>query len=411
MLALHATQPYILYQIIHSSQYQSPLNIFARTIRNLFLRGRVKDWRVLSSARNLERDYLKRIITISNPGDSKPGPIRRNTSNTTTPKPALNRILFIGDCLWEQDQLFPEIRKICHLDVVNLRDFIKTTESQSDAAVKAIAHQACDKGKQDPDLIIFYARPALLSEAAFDAIRKRWTCPVIGMNLDDRVEFFDYRIFSRVNDNYSRWVHHFDLNLTSSIAAVDWYQNMGAEVKYMPQGFRSEKKFIQPPNSTQFKYLISFVGSMKAERLTLIEQIQTFGIEPVLFGRGWKQSTWIDDPATVFRSSQINLGIGYTLASSGIANAKGRDIECPAVGACYLTTYHWELAEMFEIGKEILCYRNAEELVEMYSFFRNRPDACLKIAQAAHKRAHAEHTWEMRLRKIFAEIGFKSTLL
>ena len=30
----------------------------------------------------------------------------------------------------------------------------------------------------------------------------------------------------------------------------------------------------------------------------------------------------------------------------------------PCVGACYLTTYHWELAEMFEIGKEILCYRN-----------------------------------------------------
>jgi len=387
------------------------LKFLSKIIRNIVLRGRIKDWRVLSSARKLELDYLKRIITIPNTSDGKPSPNRIETANAATLKPALNRILFIGDCLWEQDQLFPEIRKICNLDVVNLRDFINTTESQTEAVLQAIERQARDQSQQDPNLIFFYARPALLSEPAFDAIRKRWSCPVIGMNLDDRVEFFDYKIFSRKKDNYSQWIHHFDLNLTSSIAAADWYRQLGAEVRYMPQGFCVNPRFLQPPDCNRFEYPLSFVGSMKPERSNLIEQIRTFGIEPALFGQGWKKSVWIDEPATVFRNSQINLGIGYTLASAGIANAKGRDIECPAVGACYLTTYHWELAEMFEIGKEILCYRNADELVEMYSYYRNRPDACLKIAQAAHKRAHAEHTWEIRLRKVFSDIGFKTTLL
>lgn len=387
------------------------MKFLSKIIRNIVLRGRIKDWRVLSSARKLELDYLKRIITIPNTSDGKPSPNRIETANAATLKPALNRILFIGDCLWEQDQLFPEIRKICNLDVVNLRDFINTTESQTEAVLQAIERQARDQSQQDPNLIFFYARPALLSEPAFDAIRKRWSCPVIGMNLDDRVEFFDYKIFSRKKDNYSQWIHHFDLNLTSSIAAADWYRQLGAEVRYMPQGFCVNPRFLQPPDCNRFEYPLSFVGSMKPERSNLIEQIRTFGIEPALFGQGWKKSVWIDEPATVFRNSQINLGIGYTLASAGIANAKGRDIECPAVGACYLTTYHWELAEMFEIGKEILCYRNADELVEMYSYYRNRPDACLKIAQAAHKRAHAEHTWEIRLRKVFSDIGFKTTLL
>ena len=387
------------------------MKFLSKIIRNIVLRGRIKDWRVLSSARKLELDYLKRIITIPNTSDGKPSPNRIETANAATLKPALNRILFIGDCLWEQDQLFPEIRKICNLDVVNLRDFINTTESQTEAVLQAIERQARDQSQQDPNLIFFYARPALLSEPAFDAIRKRWSCPVIGMNLDDRVEFFDYKIFSRKKDNYSQWIHHFDLNLTSSIAAADWYRQLGAEVRYMPQGFCVNPRFLQPPDCNRFEYPLSFVGSMKPERSNLIEQIRTFGIEPALFGQGWKKSVWIDEPATVFRNSQINLGIGYTLASAGIANAKGRDIECPAVGACYLTTYHWELAEMFEIGKAILCYRNADELVEMYSYYRNRPDACLKIAQAAHKRAHAEHTWEIRLRKVFSDIGFKTTLL
>lgn len=373
------------------------------------LRGRIKDWRVLSGARNLERNYLQRIIEISNPSHQSAGTGHTKPAITATVKPALRRILFIGDCLWEQDQLFPEIRRICSLNVLNLRDFLKTSEPQTDAVVQAIERHARDQSLQDPDLIIFYARPALLSEAAFDAIRTRWSCPVIGMNLDDRVEFFDYRIFSRRNDNYAQWIHHYDLNLTSSLAAADWYRKQGAEVRYMPQGFCVHPGYLNPPTNSQFKYPLSFVGSMKPERSALLEQIQNFGIEPVLFGQGWKESVWIDDPASVFRNSQLNLGIGYTLASAGIANAKGRDIECPAVGACYLTTYHWELAEMFEIGKEILCYRNADELVEMYSYYRNRPDTCLAIAQAAHKRAHAEHTWEIRLRKLFFDLGFNTT--
>jgi spore maturation protein CgeB len=62
---------------------------------------------------------------------------------------------------------------------------------------------------------------------------------------------------------------------------------------------------------------------------------------------------------------------------------------------------HWEL------GAEILCYRNIEELIEMYSWYGKRPEVCLKIAQAAWRRAVAEHTWERRFRKIFEQSGFK----
>jgi spore maturation protein CgeB len=63
---------------------------------------------------------------------------------------------------------------------------------------------------------------------------------------------------------------------------------------------------------------------------------------------------------------------------------------------------------LFEIGKEVLCYRNVDELIELYSYYSKRPEACLKIAQAAHRRAHAEHTWKNRLRTLFREIGFNT---
>jgi hypothetical protein len=42
----------------------------------------------------------------------------------------------------------------------------------------------------------------------------------------------------------------------------------------------------------------------------------------------------------------------------------------------------------------------------MYFWYGRRPEACLKIAQAAWRRAIVEHTWEQRFRKIFQQTGF-----
>jgi spore maturation protein CgeB len=77
------------------------------------------------------------------------------------------------------------------------------------------------------------------------------------------------------------------------------------------------------------------------------------------------------------------------------------------VGACYLTTYNWELTQHYELGREILCYRDKDELIEMISFYRSRPEDCLRIAQAAWRRCTAEHTWERRFRRVFREVGFE----
>ncbi|MBV8227752.1 MAG: glycosyltransferase family 1 protein [Verrucomicrobia bacterium] len=112
----------------------------------------------------------------------------------------------------------------------------------------------------------------------------------------------------------------------------------------------------------------------------------------------------MSDTNAIFRASQINLGIG--LATPNLVTIKGRDFECPGVGACYLTTYNWELANWWEIGREILCYRNVEELIEIFAWYRNRPEDCLKIARAAWRRSVDEHTWERRFRKMFREIGY-----
>lgn len=377
---------------------KSLFSLFKRT----FLRGSIRDWWIQKRARQIDKAYLGQITSITQIKPDAP-----QVRIAKTPKPLLKNVLYIGNCMWEHEQIFPELRNICNLNALDVCPVITGRMDAREAALEHIRCYADDRNAPDPDLIFLYLRPSLLSDELFSIIRERWPCPVLGLNLDDRVEFFPYGILLSGNDNYAQWIHHFDLNLTSSLTAVDWYSARGAQVKYLPQGFRPDPRFLNPPTDSDFRYRFSFVGSVKPERENLIRQLAGYGMQPTLFGRGWEQSQWAEDPQLIFRSSQINLGIGYALASAKIANAKGRDIECPAVGACYLTTYHWELAEMFEIGKEVLCYRNFEELVEMLTYYGKRPDLCLKIAQAAHKRAHAEHTWEMRLRWLFTEMGFR----
>jgi spore maturation protein CgeB len=106
----------------------------------------------------------------------------------------------------------------------------------------------------------------------------------------------------------------------------------------------------------------------------------------------------------------MTLGIGFASPSKVLTTLKTRDFECPGSGACYLTTFNWELALHYEIGKEILCYRSVEEIVELFSFYRRRPDECWRIAQSAYRRCINEHTWEKRFRKLFEEVGITSAI-
>lgn len=373
--------------------------------KRLLLRGEaLRRWSA-RRARQLDEAYLGRLKEERR---SEPGAV--DAPSIVRPGGKLDRILFIGDCMWEQNELFPEVEKICELKSLDLNPILQEADENSlkEAAARAIEGFVAAEKDYEPDLILFYARPALLSDQVFDVIRRRWKAPLLGLNLDDRIEFFPYGILSSGNDDYAGWIRKYDLNLTSSRAAVDWYRARGAAVRHMPQGFRVDDRFVAPPSEEEIDRGFSFVGSRKQEREKVIASLCENGVEVEIFGAGWPAGDWVEDPATVFRHSQINLGIGYATPSAVLTQPKGRDIECPGVGACYLTTYNWELTELFEIGREILCYRNIEELIEIYSHYAQRPEACLRIAQAAHRRCHAEHSWEKRLRTVFREVGFKA---
>lgn len=375
-------------------------------VRRVFLRGPVLRAWIDRQNRRLDRAYLTEVIRL---GASVETPILI-TPPLISSASALGRVLLIADCLWEIDQLVPEIQRIAPVSVLDLRPILAghdADESPASLVAKAISQFIDDQASLELDAILFYARVSLLSDETFSLLRRRWKCPLLGMNLDDKVEFFSYGIFSAGNDNYGHWASYFDLNLTSSLTAADWYRKSGLPCRYIAMGFHPEPEWDRPPDRASYDHLLSFVGSRKPERELMVARLRDAGVALDLYGSGWPGTRRAKSPAEIYRRSQLNLGLGLATASGGIANLKARDFECPGTGACYLTTYNWELALHFDIGREILCYRSVEELIEMYFHYVARPEECLRIARAAHQRCAAEHTWEIRFRGVFRDLGFK----
>lgn len=374
-----------------------------RFLAKCVLRGRLLDWWLLRRGRQIDAAYRKSLI-----GEMAGGNVE--VSNPISGRgDQLRQILVIADCMWEQNDLVPELARVADTRLLDLHPGLRNMNESPEARAvvcDAVRRYAKADTSLAPDVILFYLRPGLLSEEVFALLRSLWKCPLLGMNLDDRVEFFPSRIFSAGNQNYLHWARHFDLNITNCLPATDWYRARNLPCVYSPQGVHHTSD-LTLPTSADFKYTLSFLGQVKVERRMIVDRICSAGIPIHLFGRGWPNSQWVDNPNTVFRGSQINLGIGFASPSLTLTTVKGRDFECPGVGACYLTSYSWELPLHYELGKEILCYRSVEELIEMYSWYHKRPNECLKIAQAAWRRSVAEHTWEKRFRKIFQDYGFK----
>jgi len=376
-------------------------------LRAMILRGSFLKWWSGRKLVRVETSCIGNMVDVSSralPETRQPGPI---------PRTVLKKLLFIADVMWEDNELVPELAKICEVRSLDLRPALRNQSYENPAAapqavLRSVEGFLADPRSSNADAVLFYARGALLSCEVFDLLRKACSGPIIGMNLDDKANFWPCNAYSDGGDHYRRWVNSFDLNLTNSRIASTWYREAGATCRYSPPAMRRHPQLTMPTNA-DFKYPLSFVGSVKLEREIIVAKLRDANIPVALFGNGWPDSKWEPDTTAIYRSSQINLGLG--LATPNLATMKNRDFECPGVGACYLTTFNWELAEWWEIGKEILCYRNIEELVEIFCWYRNRPQDCLAIAQAAWKRADREHTWEVRFRDIFKDLGFDRKIL
>jgi glycosyltransferase involved in cell wall biosynthesis len=142
----------------------------------------------------------------------------------------------------------------------------------------------------------------------------------------------------------------------------------------------------------------------RLETRRLAEVIRPHAHAPVSF----------EEYVRIYSAYEISLSFSNVWAdgaagSALIPHVRLRDFEAPMCRSCYLTGDSDEIAEFYEIGREIDTYRDTDELIDKTRFYLGNPGAAERLREAGYRRATRDHTWVRRFQQLFSEIGLPTT--
>ncbi len=295
------------------------------------------------------------------------------------------------------------------------------------------------------DLVLTYVSASHLAPEVVARVRER-VAPVANFFCNNVHQFHLIRALAP----------SFTTNLVPEAAALDVYRAVGARVDFFPMAANPD---VYRRQDVPIRYEATFAGQRYADRASQILALRRAGVAAHAFGQGWSGSgdgaaasrgvaegggpwraltlllagrnplvaardrvEWarlrsdfsdaLHPPARddayvrLFSESAISLGF-LVLGDSHrtrrpLRQVRLREFEAPMAGAFYLTEHLDELALHYEIGREIVCYRSREELVDRCRYYLAHPEAREPIRRAGEARAQRDHTWTRRFDGLFA---------
>jgi spore maturation protein CgeB len=97
--------------------------------------------------------------------------------------------------------------------------------------------------------------------------------------------------------------------------------------------------------------------------------------------------------------SEINFNC-TSKQMKGAVNQRVFDV--PATSSFILTDWREQIENLFEPGKEVICYHSPQEAEELTGYYLGRPKEREAIARAARSRILSEHCYEHRMKSLIA---------
>jgi hypothetical protein len=197
--------------------------------------------------------------------------------------------------------------------------------------------------------------------------------------------------------------HAVDLNLTNDPHGMGRYAVHGGLAMFHAEAADPEQ---HRPISAEFEHDVSFIGARYGWRPSFIKQLGRRGIAVSCFGKGWPNgSVSNEEMKVVYARSRINLGFGGIGHSRSLMCLKGRDFEVPMSGAVYLTQHNPELALVFDLGTELLTYRDEDDCARIIRELLADQDRAARIRRAARERCLRDHTYFARWSQVLRTLG------
>jgi len=241
-------------------------------------------------------------------------------------------------------------------------------------------------------------------------------------------------------DNYSRfYAPHFTKVVTTWSKGREKYAKYGITNVIRSQwGFNSGiYRAVVVPNQD---IDVSFIGMRTPHREKIINDIRAAGVNVFVRGFGWDEGrASFDEMLEIFSRSKINLNLNPPMSALSlksiaqiffrrrrnwivpdfwhvpsnlrsyfqkkIPQIKARPFEITGSGGFCITGTADDMENYYIPDKEIVIYENTEDLIKKTRYYLEHDNERRAIAKAGYERALKEHSYDMRLEKIFNECG------
>ncbi len=299
-----------------------------------------------------------------------------------------------------------DLQELCDLEKIDLKIYSKEADSRVKAKISTPNGCICvldagkvkeDIDKYHPDCMILNSGGMTMEDEAFRYAREKGVITV-GISLSDP-DVFPY--------NGQIYAYKFDLFYTNSKFSLEnQYKELGEKVKCFPFAASPKHHYYMP--AVKKEYDIVVVGHARPDRVDIVRRLSE-KYKVGTYGGGWESSLGVVnglEHVKAINSGKMYLSFAHTMA--GYDNVKVGLFEAMACKQVVITSYMEELSDYFEIGKEILCYKNVDELEEIVDYYMKHEDEREEIRESAYQRFLREHTYEKRWLSVMEDIWAKS---
>jgi spore maturation protein CgeB len=246
------------------------------------------------------------------------------------------------------------------------------------------------------DYVAMGARPIYCQEAANPNIYKPYDLPVefdvtfVGRAYGDRPVYLKYLLEKGIDVHVWGWGWH-DFSTESEtprLSSLPRRASLGMRLLMTKSGRQVLRQYFRrhsPEDTRNAEPRAVLPASIVGSALSDLELIQMYSRSKINLGF----SSCGDTHKTGDRILQVRL----------------RDFEVPMTGGFYMVEHMEELEEFFDLGKEIVCYTDKEDLADKIKYYLKHDAEREGIRKAGHERCLRDHSWHKRFQMSFKEMG------
>lgn len=271
--------------------------------------------------------------------------------------------------------------------------------------------------KRKPDLLFIIKGDYIFPET-LESIKKTVSCPVVGYIWDKPFYMHNDNQDDYRKSNLKNGIPWYDLIFVFDTFYIDEIKSQGAkEVKYLPLATnpnRYKNVMVTDQDRCYYNYDVCFIGLPFENRIEMFDFLRDYNLG--VFGDHWTKHFIIKGQKTpsyyrgralgetvkkIYLSSKIVLNIHHLQSIEGLNT---RTFDIPACGAFEMVDYKKNIERHFEIDKEIVTFRNINEMKNKIDFYLKNDGLRKTIIASGKQRVLNEHTWVHRIKDNIIEL-------